>query len=191
MVDEKERPVRGEVGHPFYRKDLGRGLKFDKKGSMISQGPPELGVTDTNTPGLKGSDLPKTPAGTPDPRGIYTKSIAKGFNKNEQMNLLMARKVRTTRKDTEVILIAKILDSNPKDEPEEQTEPASPDVTTEPDAAVPDETTQERTAPQKYTEDELKDFKVKKLVEILKALGCKRQPMTEKGKIKKIVELQK
>ena len=190
MVDEKERPVRGEVGHPFYRKDLGRGLKFDKKGSMISQGPPELGMTDTNTPGLKGSDLPKTPAGTPDPRGIYTKSIAKGFNKNEQMNLLRARKVRTTRKDTEVILIAKILDSNPKGDPNpEDDKTKKADVELDPPLEPPKEVGPN--PEEGYTKEQLDDFKSKKLVEILTNLGCKKIPMTEKGRIKKILELQK
>ena len=190
MPDEQGRPVRGEEGHPFFRKDLGKGLKFDKKGILISQGPPELGMTDTKTPGLRGSDLPKTPAGTPDPRGIYTKAVAKGFNKNEQINLLKARKVRVIRKDTEVILVAKILDSNPKGDQNPEDEPDVPDDAVDP---VPpeNESTQEVTAPRKYTEIELEDFKSRKLAEILKDLGNKKIPLTVKGRIKKILELQK
>ncbi len=187
MPEEERRPVRGEVGHPFYRKDLARGLKFDKKGMMISQGPPELGMTDTNTQGLKGTDLPKSPAGTPDPRGIYTKSVAKGFNKNEQTNLLKARNVRVIRKDTEAILIAKILDSNPTgdENPEgEENKPKDPDV---PSEAPEDESPDARI----YTEEQLKDFNAKKLIEILKSLGLKKGfPMTEKNRINKILELQ-
>ena len=185
MPDEKGRPVRGEVGHPFYRKDLARGLKFDKKGNMISQGPPELDL-DAGKPGVKGTDLPKAkgPKGTPDPRGIYTKAVAKGFNREEQINLLKAREIRTSRKDTEASLVAKILDSNPKDEPEEQTEPASPEVL--PGSPQLGKTEKDEA----YIKEDLEDFKPKKLVEILKGLGCKRLPLTEKGRIKTILELQ-
>ncbi len=183
MPDEQGRPVRGEVGNPYYRKDLAKGLKFDKKGILISQGPPESGMTDTNTQGLKGTDLPKTPAGTPDPRGIYTKAVAKGFNKNEQINLLKARNVRVIRKDTEVILVAKILDSNPKgDENPKDDEGDGPPVPPKEVGPNPEEG---------YTKEQLDDFKSKKLVEILTNLGCKKIPMTEKGRIKKILELQK
>ncbi len=183
MPDEQGRPVRGEVGHPFYRKDLAKGLKFDKKGVMISQGPPEAGMTDTNTQGLKGTDLPKTPAGTPDPRGIYTKSVAKGFNKNEQINLLKARKVRVVRRDTEVTLIAKILDSNPKGDQNPKDE--------ETDALPEAPQVEEGTIIAKFTEEQLKDYKPAKLVEIIRGLTTNKIiPFSEKGRIKKILELQ-
>ncbi len=204
MPDEQGRPVRGEVGHPYYRKDLSKGLKFDKKGILISQGPPELGMTDTNTQGLKGSDLPKTPAGTPDPRGIYTESVAKGFNKNEQINLLKARKVRVIRRDTEKTLVAKILDSNPKGDKKDKDVVDEPDVPPKPEEEttanppnytkdVPPKPEEETTAnPPNYTNEELNDFKSSALVKILKNLfGVKKIPLTAKGRIKKILELQK
>lgn len=174
MSDENGNPVRGEVGHFLYRKDLAKGLKFDKKGIMISQGPPDEGITDINTPGFKGTDIKKTPAGTPDPKGIYTEAVAKGFNKNEQKNLLKAREVSFRARDSEAQLIDKILKSNP-DEGEEDLDVAPVDSGVQTTA---------------YSEAQLGDFKAKKLVEILKGFGEKRIPLSEKGRIKKILELQ-
>ena len=178
MPDKKRDAVRGEVGHFLYRKDMAKGLKFDKKGIMISQGPPEEGMTDSDTPGFKGTDIKKHD-GTPDPDGDYTKEVAKGFNKREQKNLLKARGIKYLARDSEAVLVKKIVDSNP-DEEEEDNEPEEPDA---PEA--------EGTAEHLYTKEELEDFKAKKLVEILKGLGDNRIPMSEKGRIDKILKLQK
>ncbi len=175
MPDDKGRPVRGEVGHFLFRKDQAKGLKFDKKGVMISQGPPDEGVTDSNTPGFKGTDITKTSAGTPDPKGIYTEAVAKGFNKNEQKNLLKAREVSFRARDSEAQLIAKILKSNPDEDEDPEDEDAPGEAGP---ANIP------------YTKEVLGDFKAKKLVEILKGFGEKKIPLSEKSRIKKILELQ-
>ena len=178
MPDKEGRPVRGELGHFRYNKDMAQGNKFDKQGRLIATGPPieppKGKVTGTETPGL-------TEHGTPDPNAIHTRAIAKGFNKTEQGNLLKARGVSFRSRDSEAQLVAKILKSNP--EGNENPKDEEPDAPPEPPgipgpANVP------------YTEAVLEDFKSKKLIDILKNLGVKKMPLTEKGKIKKILETQ-
>ncbi len=197
MPDKEGRPVRGEQGHWRYDKDISCGNKFDENGKLISQGPPELGVTTTETPGLKGTDLPKSPetaVGTPDPKGVYSKDVAKGFNRGEQMNLLLARKIDFTSKNNEKQLVDKILKSNPKkkkadEEQKKKAEEADEELNAplEPSETV-DEDPKE---PHKYTEIELENYKSSALAKILRGLAVKKIPHFAIGRIKKILELQK
>ncbi len=177
MPDEKGNPVRGEEGHWRFRKDKASGNKFDAKGNVISVGPPEKGTTKMESPGMVKQK-------TPDPKGVYTKAVATGFNKEEQRNLLKARKVKFLSRDKEDELVKKILKSNPEGQGGEKAED------------IPPEPPEERTegtdeAIAMFTKEQLSDFKAKKLVEILKALGDKRVPFSEKGRITKILKLQK
>ena len=194
MPDKDGRAVRGEPGHFRYKKDCAAGNKFNADGKLISTGPPIEPYkappgkdTSTATPGLADKVPPKR-KGTPDPKGIYTEEVAKGFNKQEQKNLLKARGVAISTKDKEKQLVEKILKSNPE---EEEIPPgANPeDKAPKNEAPAPPESA-EGTADHLYTEDELGDFKAKKLVEILKGFGEKKIPLSEKGRIKKILELQ-
>ncbi len=172
MPDKDGNPVRGELGHWRYNKDNASGNKFDKSGKLIGHGPPiepPAGEdTTTKTPGLR-----KVPGGTPDPKGVYTRKVAEGFNREEQKNLLKARGVQIKSRDYEKERVNKILKSNPAEDTKgpAEGEPELPD--------------KEKV----YTKSELEDFKTKKLVEILKERG-ESIPMTEKGKIKKILETQ-
>ena len=173
-MSEEKGPVRGQEGHWRYRKDKSAGNKFDNKGLLISTGPPDEGTTDTETTGLQTQSRPSTP----DPNGVYTEEVAKGFNKKEQRNLLKARKIMFKSRTKEKDLIDLIIQSNP-------TENTGGEDATE-DEDVPPESG----VIAKFTGAQLEDFKAKKLVEILKGLGVKKIPLSEKGKIKKILETQ-
>ncbi len=181
MPDEKGDPVRGDVGHWRYRKDKALGNIFDKKGQLIQRGPPEEGTT-TEKSFNKNKGKGKKESGTPDPKGVYTKEVAKGFNRLEQMNLLQARGVEA--KGNENTLVKKILESNPEPaDPKDADSDTPPADDFEPEAPIPPKT-------KDYTEEEFKEFKPKKQADILKELGVEKPSMIEKGRVKQFLELQ-
>ncbi len=182
MPNKDGSAIRGEAGHFRYKKDMALGNKFNKKGELIAHGPPvNVGedTTDMETLGLKEKGKASVTHGTPDPKGIYTKAVAKGFNKTEQKNLLKARGVTGLSRANEAQLVDKILKSNPEGDENPKEEEAE-DI-----SEPPGETDKEV----KYGAD-LENYKASALVTILKSLGVKKIPLTNKGKIKRILETQ-
>jgi len=192
-MEKKIAPVRGQLGHWRYRKDRASGNRFDEKGRMVEIGPPIEGNTTIAT-------LDKAKSLTPPPGVNYNEDTAISFNREEQENLLVARKVGFKSSDKEATLVKRILESNPDNQPaDENTADGEQEAKTDVDQ-IPMNTDEnngqgeeEKDKIPLYTKEELEDFSSKKLAWIIKdELKIKgSMPMSDNGKIKKILDNQK
>jgi len=100
MPDENGNPLPGEKGHWRFKKDLA--LSKERHGTT--------GMKD-----LTGSKEKKPERPLPVVEKVYDAKGAKAFNRQEQLNLLEARKVKVPSKAKEAKLVELILKSNPKE----------------------------------------------------------------------------